>query len=277
MRTALILCCLVSTSAFSDQFKIASQSREQVIHVATALDHLTVLEFGEQVTMAAAGSDAFQIERHENKVFIKPLKSGASTNLFVWTSSGRYSYELQPAGEVKDMTFVLETSIAAPKSARDDTAGLDEVTDMMLTRAFLGAEQIDSSSIKEENGQITLRIEHVFQSKNSVYIHYSVRNQTGSPYRVSAPTVTQASALHATISLAALRHKQLDERTLRRLGQLSEHSLTPARTEFQRQDLPPNGEMHGVVVVRAQFSSPSLLYLTFPAEGSHAIQGCVVF
>ena len=277
MRTALILCCLVSTSAFPDQFKIAAQSPEQVIHVATALDHLTVLEFGEQVTMAAAGSDAFQIERHENKVFIKPLKSGASTDLFVWTSSHRFSYELQPAGEIKDMTFALDTAIALPKSAPDDTVRLDEVADMMLTRAFLGAKQIDSSSIKDEKGQITIRIEHVFQSSNSVYIHYSVRNHTGRQYRVGAPTVSQAFTLHATVSLPALQYKQLDNRTLHKLGQLSERPLTPVRTDFQRQDLAPNEEMNGVVVVRAQFSKPSLLYLTFPAEGSHAIQGCVVF
>ena len=34
-----------------------------VVHVATALNHLTVLEFHEPVTMAAAGSSDFQIER----------------------------------------------------------------------------------------------------------------------------------------------------------------------------------------------------------------------
>ena len=66
-----------------------------VIHVATALNHLTVLEFHEPVTMAAAGSSDFQIERQENKVFIKPMKSGASTDLFVWTASRRFAYELE--------------------------------------------------------------------------------------------------------------------------------------------------------------------------------------
>src|SRR5271157_2117626 len=74
-----------------------------VSHVATALNHLTVLEFQEPVTLAAAGSADFQIERQDNKVFVKPLKSGASTDLFVWTASRRFSYELEPAGEVKDM------------------------------------------------------------------------------------------------------------------------------------------------------------------------------
>jgi len=51
-------------------------------------EHLTVLEFHEPVTMAAAGSSDFQIERESNKVFIKPVKSGAATDLFVWTAPG---------------------------------------------------------------------------------------------------------------------------------------------------------------------------------------------
>src|SRR6202171_3090426 len=60
-----------------------------VVHVETALNHLTVLEFHEPVTMAAAGSSDFQIERESNKVFVKPVKSGAATALLDWTASRR--------------------------------------------------------------------------------------------------------------------------------------------------------------------------------------------
>ena len=45
---------------------------QNVLHVATALNHLTVLEFHEPVTMAAVGSSDFQIERQGDKVFVKP-------------------------------------------------------------------------------------------------------------------------------------------------------------------------------------------------------------
>src|SRR6478752_6355185 len=72
-----------------------SASSANVVHVATALNHLTILEFHEPVTMAAAGSSDFQIERQEDKVFIKPTKSGISTDLFVWTASRRFAYELE--------------------------------------------------------------------------------------------------------------------------------------------------------------------------------------
>jgi type IV secretory pathway VirB9-like protein len=68
--------------------------------VATALNHLTVLEFHEPVTIAAAGSSDFQIERQENRVFVKPMKSGVSTDLFVWTASRLFAYELETTAEV---------------------------------------------------------------------------------------------------------------------------------------------------------------------------------
>lgn len=277
MRTALILYFLFAISAFADDLKPASQSREQVIHVATALEHLTVLEFDEPVTMAATGSEAFQIERHENKVLIRPVRTGASTDLFVWTRSRRFAYELDPPGEVRDMNFAFDSRTATPKTVSDQSSHLEEVADMMMTRAFLGAERIDSTKIKDVKGQIAVRIEHVFHSSNSVYVHYSIRNYSARPYRISAPLVRQALAPHAPISLAALQYRQLDTRTLHILGQLTERSLAPVRSELQKQDLLPGEETHGIVVLREQISSPSLLHLTFPPEGSHAVEGTMVF
>ena len=49
-------------------------SPSQIRHVETSLNHLTVLEFGEPVTtLAIADPDSFQVERHEDKVFVKPI------------------------------------------------------------------------------------------------------------------------------------------------------------------------------------------------------------
>src|SRR5438105_4972638 len=162
MKLSLVLVVMMYAVFVSAEELKVSHPKSEVIHVATALDHLTVLEFGEPVTMAAAGSPTFQIERHEDKVFIKPLKTGASTDLFVWTASRRFTYELEPAGEVKNMNFAVDSAIPAPKPVPDNSAQLAEVADMMLMRAFLGAERINSNSISEQKGRITVRIEHVF-------------------------------------------------------------------------------------------------------------------
>src|SRR5436309_202255 len=85
----------------------------KVMRVETAINHLTVIELSDPVTLAAAGSPSFKIERRENKVFIQPLEEGASTNLFVWTNSGRWNYELVPAASVETMHFVIDQQIAA--------------------------------------------------------------------------------------------------------------------------------------------------------------------
>jgi len=83
---------LFAVAAAAQQSQAPAQN---VLHIATALNHLTVLEFHEPVTMAAAGSSDFQIERQDNKVFVKPTKPGVSTDLLVWTASRRFAYELE--------------------------------------------------------------------------------------------------------------------------------------------------------------------------------------
>src|SRR5882724_7476917 len=111
MQTLAILLILVLAAPFQ---RIEKQypDRGKVTRVETAMSHLTVIELAEPVTLAAAGSPLFKIERRNNKVFIQPLQEGASTNLFVWTSSGRWNYELMPASSVETMHFAIDQEIA---------------------------------------------------------------------------------------------------------------------------------------------------------------------
>jgi type IV secretory pathway VirB9-like protein len=93
MKSLLTMILAISAAVAGAQ----TTGQGQIRHVETSMNHLTVLEFGEPVTTLAVGdADTFQIERHEDKVFIKPLQQGVSTNLFVWTASRELSYELDP-------------------------------------------------------------------------------------------------------------------------------------------------------------------------------------
>ncbi|PYY16547.1 MAG: hypothetical protein DMG61_04160 [Acidobacteria bacterium] len=187
--------------------------------------------------------------------------------MFVWTASRRFAYELESPGEVKNMSFAIDNRIPAPKPANNSNSKLEEVADMMLARAFLGAERVDSSSIKTEKGRVTARIEQVFQSKNTLYIHYSIRNLSARQYRVIAPTVSQTLAPKAKISFKSLEHMQLDGTLLRKLGDLK---------ESQMEDIRPGEETQGVVALRGQIASPTIFRLTFGAVGSHPIQATLV-
>src|ERR1017187_4273402 len=147
----LIIYCACTGAASPQQTDPPAPS---VIHVATALNHLTVLEFHEPVTMAAAGSSDFQIERQENKVFVKPMKSGASTDLFVWTASRRFAYELETTQEVKNMNFAIDNSAPAPAAHLVVSPSTDQLADLMLTGAFLGAVEITSVHSRPPKNQV---------------------------------------------------------------------------------------------------------------------------
>jgi hypothetical protein len=275
-RALIVLLMLNAVSAFAGETKPIQPDGGEVVQVATALDHMTVLEFGEPVTMAAAGSSAFQIERHDDKVFIKPLKAGASTDLFVWTASRRFAYELEPPGEVSNMNFTIDSRLPTKTSAQTGPH-VEDVADMMLTRALLGAERVDSSGIGNEKGRVTVRIEHVFQSRSTLYIHYSVTNLSNQPYRVTEPVVAEALAPQATISLLAIPRTQIDKHLLHKVGELREHPISPVRSEFSKEDVQPGEEVQGVVAIREQIATPTIFELTFSSEGRHKVQAVMVF
>jgi type IV secretory pathway VirB9-like protein len=96
---------VLSWPASGQKVEVQKPDRGQILHVQTALNHLTVLEMTEPVSTVAVGSPVFKVEWRENKVFIQPTEPNVATNLFVWTASGRFNYELDPAGSVPQMDF----------------------------------------------------------------------------------------------------------------------------------------------------------------------------
>jgi hypothetical protein len=273
-RLLILVLFLVTSPCFAED--VRPSGTNDVIHVATALDHLTVLEFGEPVTMAAAGSSAFQIERQENKVFVKPLKPGVSTDLFVWTASRRFAYELEPAGEVKNMNFAIDSLTPAPKPVPDAHEQMTRVADMMFTKAFLGAEWIDSTGIKDAKDRILVRVEEVLESSNTLYIHYAISNSTRRPYRVLEPTLHQLLPAAPAIALPSLAHTQLSPSLVRKLGPAKRITLQVANAETQNQDLAPENETRGVIAIRQQFSGPTVFELVFRDAGGHDVTAVFV-
>lgn len=171
--------------------------QNQVRHVQTALNHLTVLEFGEPVTtLAVADPDSFKVERHEDKVFVMPLREKVATNLFVWTVSRQVSYELDPAGQLAAMDILIRTE---PTAGTHPTLGSRAVaTDadtrnvalQVLAQTIMGVEGITHDSAKPSTGQVQVELEQVYRSKDQLYIRYSISNQTDAPFRLTTPDVS---------------------------------------------------------------------------------------
>jgi len=259
----ILMYSLCATSALSQQ--PGTPSPDGVVHVATALNHLTVLEFHEPVTMAAAGSPDFQIEREANKVFVKPIKAGAATDLFVWTASRRFAYELEITQEVKDLNFAIDSAQPVPPPAPKPVveADTDQCADILLTRALMGAEEIKQKSARKAKGRVSVRVEQVFRTRSTVYIHYTIANNSGLLYRVNMPEAYQLNVDAPRISLPSLAHTQLDRATLEKLGDRNALALPVAHTEAEAENLHPGDTTQGVVSIREDLKSPAVIQLVF--------------
>ena len=259
----ILICSLCAIAALSQQ--TGTPSPDPVVHIATALNHLTVLEFHEPVTMAAAGSSDFQIEREANKVFVKPVKSGTATDLFVWTASRRFAYELEITQEVKDMNFAIDSAQPSPAPGpkavvETDT---DQFADVVLTRALMGAEEIKQRSARKAKSRVSVRVQRVFRTKSTVYIHYTIENNSDLFYRVNTPQAYQLQIGNSPIPLTILAHTQLDRAIIDELGDTQELALPVARAEAEADDLHPGETTQGVISIRKDLKSPTVVQLVF--------------
>src|SRR5947209_12274740 len=147
--------------------RIESQypDRAKVTRVESAMNHLTVIELAEPVTLAAAGSPSFKIERRDNKVFIQPLEEGVSTNLFIWTGSGRWNYELVPAVSVETMHFAVDQQMV---SSAETHGAVASTAHFRSSHAFaeemlLSAKPIRNPGVKFGATQVAVFITDVFR------------------------------------------------------------------------------------------------------------------
>lgn len=269
MKRSLFCLFFIWAVCVASAFSQAVPTSANPVHVATALNHLTVLEFHEPVTMAAAGSSDFQIERQEDKVFVKPTKSGASTDLFVWTATRRFAYELETTSEVKNMNVSVDNPVP-PAPVAPPNSGfsphIEEFADMMLTRAFLGTVDITPANPRAPKNSVRVRIKQVFRTKTSIYVHYNIENDGRSTYHVTTPDVFELQAGHTTLFLPNFAHKQLDPRLLENLSDVHSVPLPVPHAESTTEDLAPGEATEGVVAIRQNLSSPAVVQLVFDSQ-----------
>ena len=280
IKRAFLLGAILATVSLAVIAEDNGQSgRKDVQHLATALDHITVLEFGEPVTQAAAGSSAFNIEWRQNKVLIKPMKPGASTDLFVWTASRRFAYELDPPGEAKNMNYAVDNAATVSKPVLNPTpdAQMAEIADMVLTRAFLGADRIDSSAVKDRRGSVVVRVEDVFRSANGIYVRYSITNFTAQPYRVQKPNISQVSPIRMRVSLLSFQNTQLNSDMMNQLRDAKRSPLSVVSSEVSKENLGTGEAARGVIVLRQQFAASAVLELAFADAGDRHVTGVFIF
>jgi Conjugal transfer protein len=275
MKSLLTMILAISAAVAGAQ----TTGQGQIRHVETSMNHLTVLEFGEPVTTLAVGDgDSFQIERHEDKVFIKPLQQGVSTNLFVWTASRELSYELDPSGSLSSMDVLIRTDPAPnPRTDAHSDEELSEqeihkIATLVLTQTLAGAEDVVQESSKAESNRVQVALEQVYRAGDQIYIRYSLTNRTEAPYRVTTPVVYAQTPGKNAVSLVSLRSHQLGRKTYASFKTHRGVALDVAQPESTPRDLAPDEKVTGVIGIKCtDGNQPRLYQLNFGIDQNRSV------
>ena len=189
-------------------------SREHVVQVQTAMNHLTVIEVGEPVTTVAVGSpQSFKVERRENKVFIQPLVESVSTNLFIWTESTRLNYELVPAiSDAGQMDFAIDYP---GRNRRHRRPSQSPPSRLPYAPAVPGEMLLKSTPVRliglaaAPKANLGVLIRDVYRRQDEVFIRYSIENRSSQTLRTGRPSAVSLSGLRLDRSLWALQNSQL--------------------------------------------------------------------
>jgi hypothetical protein len=189
--------------------------QSEIPHVATSLNHLTVLQFGEPVTkLALADPDSFRVESHDDTVLIEPLREGMATNLLVWTPSRQLSYELDPAGQLAAMDVVIRNDpppdphAKARESAEASDAEMRKIASLVLAQTMMGVQDIGHDPVKVTADRVQIDIEQIYRSKDQLYIRYSVTNKGNYILEESIQKEDDSPSLpYGLVSLSDMMHK----------------------------------------------------------------------
>jgi hypothetical protein len=258
--------------------------RGKVTRLETALNHLTVIELSDPVTLAASGSPLFKIDRRDNKVFIQPLEEGAATNLFVWTDSGRWTYELVPAVSIESTHFAIDqTPAPAPEGQRtavpDDSGIQSPTSSSFAEEMLLYAQPIRNLGVKSEANQLGAYVTEVFRKEGELFIRYAIDNRTTKPYPVAMPRVSVLQSVAAQVSLYSYRYSQLGSDFSKKIRSRGESAVETIECELPPEPLPSGQMAAGILTVQlpaALSGEPQVLKLVFPSNGGKPISVIVV-
>jgi hypothetical protein len=247
--------------------------RTQIIHLKTALNHLTVIELREPVIQVATGSQSFKVEWRENKVFVQPTQSDASTNLFIWTASERLNYELEPAGDVAAMDFVVDQMpLAQPKPTSVTPPPQPSPTEILLAGKPV---RLESSKPTRKPVEVTIR--DLYEGDGRVLVRYAVRNRGNHVYDVSTPQVYELSGVHYSQSLYTLVDAQLGDQEAARVTAKRQTPVPVLEGHIQTEHLAPGAESLGVVALHLPSSTePTILRFQFANDDKQQIGALLV-
>jgi hypothetical protein len=285
-KSVIVLSILGGSMAFAQNIVHQPVNPNSVTQVRTSLDHISILALPEKIIRVAAGSDAMQIEWHDNSVFIKPLKPGQSTNLMVWTEHQFSTYELEAPGDVQNMSFVIdETASQGAQSSGHSVAAaaisspqeVQRMADSAIGSTLLQVTPVVPRGVRPAKDYVTVLIKEVVRDKSSIYVRFAVSNGGSHPYRIVSPNVVTISPTKNVDLLAGMKNLQIPEQATYQF-QSSETSQVAVRgTSLPQKDVPPGATVEGVLALEpADVQKAGVYEFIFGNDGIHRIQATAV-
>ena len=290
--SAAMLLLLIGASAADTHIKTDVIQPGKVTLVATALNHITIIEFPEPVVSYSIGSDSVRVEYHDNRVLIKPTKPNVSTNLFVWTASSHTVYEILPAGDPAAMSYVLDQVLPAPPPVPEPSREeVERQTDTMYASALANQRLIRSGKLPHglrfwyrHSGEdhcdacVELRVTRITEDASSYYVRVVAENKATHPYRLQEPAVT---ALRPTFSENIADHymnRQISVDALREMGRFAPEPLrTHGSTLNAPRDLKAGESAEWIVGFAKPGRTPAIYQFSLPDDEKHPVTATVVF
>jgi hypothetical protein len=273
-RVALTFVLLTSAliPAVAQKIEIQTSDRTRVVHLKTALNHLTVIEVADPVVQVAAGSPSFKVEWRENRVFVQPTEADVATNLFIWTASQRLNYELEPAGSVTDMVFAVDQAPVLVQAAKPASA--TPPASPSLIELLLAGKPVRLQPAKQRASKpVEVWISDLYERDGRLLVRYAVRNHGTEPYTVETPLVSQLEGVRSPQSLYGLINSQLGDEQAAKLKAKQQTPVKVLDGRMQSAQIAPGEEAVGVVALELTSSTyPTILRFQFPSPKPSEIE-----
>jgi hypothetical protein len=263
----------------AQKIEIQPRGETTITRVETALNHLTVIQLAEPVLAVAAGSQAFKVEWRGNKVFIEPTEANASTNLFIWTKSGRLNYELEPAGHVAQMDFAVDQRKIEHPVPKPATAARHSPAQAAVDDAFLlGGQPVRMTSFRAGRNRVQLLIKDLFQNQDRLYIRYVVVNSTKRVYETGKPEVFRLTAPRGPGRILGQRDSQLTRGEAKQIASAGQTPVEVVDQDVRAPKVGPDQQTVGVVGVNIPpaGNAPRVLRIILAGKGHEQVEALLV-
>lgn len=207
-----VIASLLSASATAGQrIRTVEVKKDEVVTVRTAMSVATIVQVPDRpLSLVVGDSEAFKVEYLDQAITIKPVHSGAKSNLYIYTDYRRFDVSLITTSEsLADYVVYLKPKVLPPKKP----AGISW---MPFKKSF-------------ENDGLMISVERLGRlGSSSAFIEFKVQGKTSKKIDPGSFWLSQKST---TLPIEKLILSELEIKTGRHVVGIIEIDLSRAKID----------------------------------------------